>query len=185
MHKIILSIFCVCALNIAKSQNTSARSLTKIDIGFQGLGFSYEPRLSDKLTIDFAAGAGGAYAIYENDFTYFLSKAGYYISVTPKYFYNLNNRARAGKTTALNSGNYIGFRFKYAAPFTAQTDLIDPATNAVLINLHWGMQRAIRGRWLLNTHVGAGYAQNGENDALRGGTFYPSLDLKFAYILSK
>lgn len=160
--------------------NPTRSNLLKLDLGLQGIGLTYEPRLSDKLTIDLSAGAGGAYDIGEGSLTYsfILTHPAVYFSLTPKYFYNKEKRIRKGKSTLLNSGNYIGLRLKYVTPTERQ---LDDVRNSILVNVHWGMQRALGTRWLFNAHAGAGYAQDVEYNF---GTIYPALDFKFAYVLS-
>lgn len=153
-------------------------SLAKIDIGLQGVGVSYEPKISNKLTADLCMGAGGGYSIDESDFNYDLSKAALYFSVTPKYFYNIQKRINHGKNTQLNSGNYFGLRLKYVTPVSGNNDKI---RNTVLTNIHWGIQRNVGGNWLLNFHLGIGYA----SDPKYGGIIYPSVEIKFAYIFLK
>ena len=58
-------------------------TLGKIDIGPQGIGISYEPKLSNKLTADLCMGLGGSYGIAKDDFNYDVLKPGLYFSVTP------------------------------------------------------------------------------------------------------
>ena len=153
-------------------------SLGKIDIGPQGIGISYEPKLSKKLTADLAMGVGGGYYIDQNNFDYQYSQPALYFSVSPKYYYNMQKRISHGKNTQLNSFNYFGLRVKYVTPFSGNTD---EARNSILTNIHWGIQRHIGGNWLLNFHLGVGYA----SDLKFGGTFYPSLEIKFAYVVLK
>ena len=158
--------------------------LTKLDLGLQGVGVTFERRLGNSTTIDLSAGFGGGYDIWSNSFTYAVNIPGLagYISITPKFYYNLEKRIAKGKPTDYNSGNYIGLRLKYA------TRSISEATNirdALLFNIHWGLQRWIGKRWTMNTHFGAGYAVDATDLNNSGGTIYPALDLKFSYVLSK
>lgn len=157
------------------------RNLSKLDIGVQGIGFTLESRLSNKATIDLSIGAGAGYDIAEGHIGYewnFFQPA-FYFSVTPKWYYNRKKHIETGKNSKYNSGNYIGLRLKY---ITAGSAPDDHERNTLLINLHWGLQRAIGNRWTLNAHIGGGYAQDLD---YKFGTVYPSLDLKFSYILSK
>jgi len=162
------------------SSDTRLSSLTKIDLGLQGIGFTYEANLSKKLTVDLSGGAGGGYDIAEGYLNYKLDllKPALYFSLTPKYFYNRNARSLKGKSTLLNSGNYIGVRLKYVTPNDRQKDL---TRNSILTNIHWGIQRAIASNWTFNSHIGLGYAQDID---YRFGTIYPAFDFKVSYILS-
>jgi len=153
-------------------------SLAKIDVGPQGVGVSYEPKISNKLTGDLCMGIGGGYSIDESDFNYELLQPALYFSVTPKYFYNIQKRINNGKNTQLNSANYFGLRVKYVTPVSKNNDKI---RNTVLTNIHWGIQRNVGGNWLLNFHLGVGYA----SDFKFGGIIYPSVEIKFAYIFLK
>ena len=163
------------------SSDTKLSSLAKVDFGLQGIGFTYELKLSNKVTIDLSAGAGGGYDIAEGYLNYKaeLRKPAFYFSFTPKYFYNRKSRKLQGQTTLLNSGNYIGLRLKYVTPNDRQTDL---TRNSILTNIHWGIQRAIGNNWTLNFHSGIGYAQDIDYNF---GTLYPAIDFKFSYIFSK
>jgi hypothetical protein len=129
------------------------------------------------MTTDFSLGAGGGYSVAEGniDYQWQIFNPAFYFSATPKFFYNRQKRIEKGKSVKLNSGNYIGLRVKYT------TGSIDPQPSireALFINLHWGLQRAISNRWSLNAHIGAGYAQDLTNQF---GTIYPALDFKLSY----
>ena len=180
MKKLILLTSFLCFLNVTYGQknktDTTLSSLAKIDLGLQGIGFTYEARISNHLTTDLSAGIGGGYNIAEGSIEYELLKPALYVSVTPKYFYNLDKRLARGKTLLYNSGNYIGARFTFNTPVGEKTDII---RNSFLANIHWGIQRAIGGHWLFNSHIGVGYAQDIDYNF---GTIYPALDLKFSYV---
>jgi hypothetical protein len=181
MKKIILL---TCILGILYSSygqknkpDSELSSLAKIDLGLQGIGFTYEPRISNTLTIDLSAGFGGGYDISEESIEYKFLEPALYFSATPKYFYNLQKRINNGKTVLHNSGNYIGLRFTYNTPLDKGSDII---RNSFLTNIHWGIQRAIGAHWTINSHIGVGYAKDVDYNF---GTIYPALDFKFSYIL--
>lgn len=185
MKVFIISIFFLGHITFSFGQTSTddnkLRDLTKLDIGVQGIGFTWEPRLSNKATMDISIGAGGGYDIAEGHIGYKWDffKPAFYFSATPKFYYNRKKRIETGKNSKYNSGNYIGLRLKY---ITANSAPNDHERNSLLINLHWGLQRAIGNRWTLNAHVGGGYAHDLD---YKFGTIYPSLDFKFSYILSK
>jgi hypothetical protein len=168
-----------CTLQAQKltTVDTSLRSFIRMELSFQGLGLGYEQRLGKHTTVDFAAGHGGAYWVEPGSLTYslgFLTPA-FYASVTPKWYFNRAKRQRKGKTLAWNAGNYLGLRTKFV---TASTDNTDPTFPTLLMNLHWGLQRPLGGRWLFQTHAGVGLASNLTFPAKM---IYPALDFKFAY----
>lgn len=179
---LILLMQCIFVFGQNPKEVDKLRTLIKLYAAGQGIGFSVEPRLTNKLTLDLSTGAG--LGNYVNDdgvinYDWDFQHPVFYFSAAPKFYYNRQKRSDKGKTTALNSGDYIGMRLKYSAPFdTHNEDLHD----ALLINLHWGLQRAIGKRWTFNAQAGGGYAQ----DLTSGfGTIYPAVDFQFSYILSK
>ena len=166
------------------SPENNLKKLVKLDLGLRGISITYEPKLSNKVSIELSGGIGGGYDISFQDFTYTwnLLDPALYAIVNPKYYYNRNKRQAKGKTTELNSGNYIGLGIKYTSRgISESTEVWD----ALLLNLHWGMQRAIGKRWTFNTHAGVGYAIDATDLSNSSGTVYPALDLRFAYILNK
>jgi hypothetical protein len=152
-------------------------NLLKFDLGGQGIGFTYEPRLFKKMTADISAGIGGGYDIAEGSMEINYGSPAFYFSLTPKYFYNRQARIEKGKRASLNAGNYFGLRFKYV---TANNRGLYSYRNSVLVNLHWGLQRPLGNHWVFNSHFGAGYAQDIDYNF---GTIYPAIDFKFSYIL--
>ena len=153
---------------------TNLSGLMKLDLGGQGVGLTYEPRLSNKMTADISAGFGGGYEIAEGSLQINYGSPAFYFSFTPKYFYNRRSRIEKGKKTLFNAGNYFGLRIKYVA---ANSDY----NNGILANIHWGLQRPMGRHWAFSSHIGAGYAQDIDYEF---GTIYPAVDLKFSYVFS-
>lgn len=182
MKALILLIFFLGITFFSFGQNLKTNDLTslaKFDLGTQGIGFSFEPRLTKKMTIDLSLGAGGGYDVSEEGVAYQwnIFKPAFYFSITPKFYYNRQKRIESEKLHKLNSGDYFGLQIKYVTATTASNDRF---RSTGLINLHYGVQRAIGNRWAINAHVGGGYAQDLE---YKFGTIYPSLDFKLSYIL--
>jgi hypothetical protein len=171
------------------SSTDQLRPLTKLDMGLQGIGFTFERRPGNKITVDLSLGMGGGYRINysvlaKNDITYqwdFIGPA-FYFSITPKFYYNREKRSAKGKTNSLNSGNYIGLRVKYTTKSMSESANV---RDALLMNIHWGLQRAIAKRWTINLHIGAGYITDATDLQNTAGSIYPALDFKFSYIFTK
>ena len=164
-----------------KLGSNSLHTLNKFDIGFGGIGYSYEKKLDHFITVDLNVGIGGSYDISEDHFNYQLNplKPSLYASINPKFFFNNKKRSFQNKTQLLNSGNYFGGRIKYA------TKSISPnlySNDILLFNIHWGLQRAISKRFLMNFHSGIGYADNIDSTF---DTVYPSIEFKFSYVLKQ
>jgi hypothetical protein len=167
----------------------SPESFSKLDFGPQGIGPSFETRLGNKWMVDLSLGAGGGYAILGNEFKYKLSGLSgpeIYFSINPRYYYNRAKRLAAGKSIARNSGNYWGIRLKYVTDKIAENFVV---WDALLFNIHWGMQRPVGKRWVFNSHVGPGFGMVYylfSKDQLPGlNSLYPSFELKISYLFKK
>jgi len=188
MKKILTIILLMSHAFHTLSQNTfkdsSLKSLTKLDLGLQGVGFSYEPRISNKMMIDLSVGAGGGYNVSEDgvDYRWNFLQPAIYLMITPKFYYNRKKRIEKGKKFQNNSGNYFGVRFKYTTGNNT-SDYNSRVYQAGLINLHWGIQRPLGNKWILNAHAGLGYAQDFGSGF--GTILYPALELKFSYLFTK
>ncbi|MCU0335549.1 MAG: hypothetical protein MUF62_11000 [Chitinophagaceae bacterium] len=185
MKKLILGVvwitFGTAAAGQAKPDENRLSTQLKLDMGLQGVGISMEPRLGNHLSLDLAMGAGGGYDVSPFSFIYEfnLLQPAFYLSATPKFYYNRLKRLAKQKTIKNNSGNYIGLRLKYTTPSIAPNDYL---RQTGLINLHWGLQRPIGNRGVFNTHAGFGYAQSFGNSQ---GRIYPAIGVNFAYLLLK
>lgn len=178
---VALSCSCYAQTDISKTLNTQ----TKLDIGYGGIGLSYEPKLANSITFDITAGLGGHYNTAEDGLLesvrYNLNPVypAFYFGVHPKFFYNLKRRADNNKNAALNSGNYIGLKAKYASQSIRSSVHSD---EILLLNLHWGLQRAIGKSFTINAFAGAGYAVPVDNQF---DIVYPTVDFKFSYLFGK
>lgn len=161
------------------------RTVTRIDLGLQGLGISLEVPVGRKYTIEFSGGLGGGYEVSDSSFSYdwgLLNPCAYF-SVNGRYYYNRDRRAAKRKSLLLNAGDYFGVRLKYTSPeVTGDGSMSD----AVLVNVHWGMQRPIGRKWTINGHAGIGWGYNAINSiAPGGGRVYPAAEFKISYALNR
>ncbi|SFO98677.1 hypothetical protein SAMN05428949_7075 [Chitinophaga sp. YR627] len=161
------------------------RTVTRIDLGLQGLGISLEVPVGRKYTIEFSGGLGGGYEVSDSSFSYdwgLLNPCAYF-SVNGRYYYNRDRRAAKRKSLLLNAGDYFGVRLKYTSPeVTGDGSMSD----AVLVNVHWGMQRPIGRKWTINGHAGIGWGYNAINSiAPSGGRVYPAAEFKISYALNR
>jgi hypothetical protein len=177
----LLVILMLPAVAQNKPSAPPVQKLVKLGLGLDGIGFSYEPRLGKQSTLEFTASFGGGYEIARNNLTYNVTSGAVAFTVTPKFYYNRERRAARGKTTALNAGDYIGLRVKYNTQSLFEGNQHD----ALLLNVHWGLQRPIGQRWLFNTHAGIGYALDASDLSNTEGTIYPALGFTFSYQLNR
>ena len=184
-------LLCVTSVVAQKNQgHNRIQNLSKLEIGFQGIGYGYETGLGNNLAIDFSGGLGGGYYVYENEVSHGwnLFQPALYFSVNPKLYYNRKRRFEKGHNTNFNSGNYFGLMMRFTTPalFPSNStgDLVtfaDSLRYSYLFNFHWGLQRPIGSKWLFNVHVGLGVARDLE---FSYQSIYPALDLKFCYLFN-
>lgn len=159
------------------------RKLTSLELGLQGIGLAFELPVARKVTVKFSGGLGGGYDL-RNDFSYdwALADPCVYLSVNPRYYYNRDKRERKGKRNSLNAGYYIGLRVKYTSTSIIETDV----TDAIMSNIHWGMQTPIGRKWVIDGHAGVGWGCN-FIDTFNPihSRFYPAVEIRFSYVLNK
>ncbi len=152
----------------------------KLDFNFMGAGISYEIPLAKKWTVDLSAGIGGG-STSAKDFKWVLnSSPALYLKSEFKYIYNRDRRSEKGKNNTANSGNYFAFQTKYTSKRLSKSSTETSLQNTLLTEIHWGMQRSLGDKWLLNVHFGAGVLRDLD---LNDGALFPALGLKFSYIL--
>lgn len=173
--------------NRLRSSNDQSQAFlkgsTKVDLSGQGVAVSMEPKLGAQTMLDLSLGIGGGYDVMDRlRYKIDVSNPALHFSLTPKFFYNWRKRVQSGKLSDLNSGNYVGLRVKYVTRGIGP----DPSVfDTFLMNLHWGLQRAIASRLLFGAHVGAGYAFDVTDLSNPYDSFYPSFDAKLSYVLSR
>ena len=199
MKKLFLSSFFFLTLLFfsvsSNAQNTlpdSLPSLTfipKIEVGLvQGIGLGFEIPLSKKSVFEIGTGVGSGYTIFGNQFenTWILNNPAFYLQAKYKLYYNRQKRLDKGKSILNNSGNYVGFGFKYVSrelnPTSFDGANIYELHNVTLWNVHWGIQRPMGKRFLFNLNLGLGYGYDWDN---QDGMIYPAADVRFAYKLWK
>lgn len=179
----------------ANAQTTKSDSLPslkfipKLEIGLvQGIGLGFEIPLSQKSVFEIGTGLGSGYTIFGNKFenTWTINQPAFYAQAKYKLYYNRQKRLDKGKSVLNNSGNYVGFRFKYASRELSPNNLdglnVHLFNNVTLFDIHWGIQRSMGKRFLFNLNLGLGYGYDWD---LENGMVYPSGDVRFAYKLWK
>ena len=173
-------------IHLGALRSQSLETIPKIGLGINGLDFSIEIPVTEKITIEPAIGFGPSYDFSDKDaltkkmgWHWALLEPSVHASMYGKFFYNRDNRIRKGKSLLFNSGKFIGAKVKYVSkPLTS--DEFHGQTNTFIANLNWGGQRNIGRSWNYSYSVGLGY---GHNLDFSYGTFCPAFDLKVAYVL--
>jgi hypothetical protein len=124
-------------------------------------GFSYETRLSQRLTFHSEAGLtitsfstgnidGNSYSDLNTNL---------FFSTGMRQYYNFDKRVAKVKTVTGNSGNFIGLRV-----LAYSDDLHGGGSKYILPGLVWGLQRTYASRWNLGLELGAGYQFQKDNN---------------------
>ena len=189
MNKNNLSFFVFLFAMLLQASALSSQSLKtvpKVGLGINGLDFSVEIPLAEKISIEPAIGFGPSYDFSDMDavtkkmgWHYALIEPSVHASMYGKFFYNRDKRISKGKSLLFNSGKFIGMKVKYVSkPLT--TEKYHGQTNTLIANLNWGGQRNFGHHWNYSYSLGLGY---GRNLDFAYDTFYPAIDLKVSYVL--
>ncbi len=154
------------------------KSQWTLNVGIANFGIGKEVKLSPKTTIIFDAGVGWNRSVYKlnNSYRVDLGFPALYASVNPRFYYNINKRAKLGKNITNNAANYFGLQLR-ASTFPLTGDYgPDINIGAKSAEIHWGMQRNIGRGWLFDIKAGVGVNHSG---AL-GTYLYPAFNVRFA-----
>jgi hypothetical protein len=150
------------------AQNNQLESLSSVKLGLLGSWLAYEQPVSNKILIN--AEVGYEFGIYSNvisNGTQFLATSTF--SLEPRYYYNLEKRKAAGKSTMLNAGNYIALEIQTSPNWgTYATDNVPKI----------GLKRTLGKSVTFELAGGLGYqfTENGGNRLAVG------LDLMFGFL---
>jgi hypothetical protein len=181
MKKIVFVIFVAILFSLtsfsSSAQEDKLQKQFKVEFNFLGIGASYEMPLSKKWVLDLGAGVGGGVDLDDAYVWDFNSSLAFYTKGELKYYYNREKRAKKNKNNINNAGNYFGLQTKYFSQRFTQTADIEPLTNSLLTELHWGLQRSLGDNWLFNFHIGIGALRKLDEDR---GLLSPAIGLKFS-----
>ncbi|MDZ7646906.1 MAG: DUF3575 domain-containing protein [Cytophagales bacterium] len=140
-------------------------------------GFSYEARLSHKLTLHTETGLTitGFSAGETDGNSYSDVDANFFFSTGMRQYYNFDKRVAKEKAVKGNSGNFIGLRV------LAYSDELDGGRSKYIMpGLVWGLQRTYNSRWNLGLELGIGYQFQKDNN-----TPAPIFSFRFGYRIVK
>ncbi|WP_394751063.1 hypothetical protein [Spongiimicrobium salis] len=166
MKKIVLTLF-FCALTLAaKSQKTPQasphpaveKSVFGIQTGYAGLWIHHELKLSRQLALRTELGLDA----YENDD--FFPDASFLlttvITMEPRWYYNFDNRALAGKRIDGNSGNFFALKTSFRSDNLlikfgkdSRAEIVD---NLAIVPT-WGIRRNVGKHFNYEAGIGVGY----------------------------
>lgn len=142
MKRLLLVISLLIGLQAYSQEKTGLeKSVTGIQIGFFGAEFYNEARLSESFTLRSQLELYPS--IWGGDM---YSKTGFAlapaISLTPKYYYNLQKRKDSGKNISNNSGNYISLKLEYIPNWFVISNTKDiTVSETISLVPTWGLRR--------------------------------------------
>lgn len=156
MKKIFTSLFILgLSTNLfAQATNGVEKSIFNVQTGFLGVFVNNESRLAERFTLRSEIGLDSGFFIEGNGSnTFFMTPI---VTLEPRFYYNINKRARNDKQTANNSANFVttSIRFAPDAFVISNIDNIK-VFNQIAFIPKWGIRRSI-GTSNFNYELGAG-----------------------------
>lgn len=189
---LILPFFLFFIVEPCLAQEKTLEKILKVELGLQGFGFGYEHPLSSAFLADFNVGIGGGINVDNTREVSYAYWPGPSIQANSsvRWYYNLIKRSNGGKNMTNNAGNFFAFKTKFSSrgvfePIPEETINYDDITflnDALITEVHWGLQRSLSNRLFVNGHIGFGYIRDFANSM---GTFSPTIGVKFSYRLNK
>lgn len=151
----------------------------KVSLGIQGLEANYELPIAKQLIWENSLGLGVGMNATSNkaEFNLNIPNVAPFVSSGLKWMYNYEKRLAKKKNTINNAANYLGLQTKYSF---GNNNSVEFQNQALLTDIHWGLQRTLSSKFTINTNIGLGYLQDFEFDQ---GTIAPVLRIKFGYRL--
>ena len=151
----------------------------KVSLGIQGLEANYELPIAKQLIWENSLGLGVGMNATSNkaEFNLNIPNVAPFVSSGLKWMYNFEKRVQKEKNTTNNAANYFGLQTKFS--FGNNNSSVFQ-NQALLTDVHWGLQRNLGSKFTINTNIGLGYLQDFE---FNGGSITPILRLKFGYRL--
>jgi hypothetical protein len=161
------------------SQETPSVEKNQFKINLLLPGVVYEHGFTPKNTLYSELSLGFGYR--KNSF-YNESTWSFYpiINEQFRHYYNLDNRAKKGKRTAHNSGNFLALSAIYNFESISTNNNFSERVTSFTIAPVWGFQRTYKGGFNLGLNGGIGYyIQKHNND------FVPVINFSLGWVIGK
>jgi len=150
---LLLSVFIV---NVIQAQDeVPSVEKNQFKINMISPGFVYEHGFTTKNTLysEISVGVGYSYnSFYNESNVYFFPL----ISEQFRHYYNLEKRAKKGKSTAYNSANFFALNAQYNFQSISTNERYRECASSTTIALLWGLQRTYKRKFNLEFNVGPG-----------------------------
>lgn len=154
---IITFVFCIWSI-VGISQNTSVeKSIFGVQTGLLGFWVHNEIKLTNQIALRSELGLdagifGGSF--YDNT-SFLLTPV---ITLSPRWYYNLNKRFSNSKKTKNNNANFLALKMSYNPDwFVISNSKNLRVVNQVSIIPTWGLRRIIGEHFTFETGIGVGY----------------------------
>ncbi|AUP78097.1 hypothetical protein [Flavivirga eckloniae] len=158
MKKFLLFLIFFGLTLIVKSQNASVEKSTYgIQTGSFGVWIHNETKLSNKIALRSELGldSGILAGSYYDRVGFLMTPV---VTLEPRWYYNLNQRASKSKNIAGNSGNFLSLKTSYNPDwFTVFDNTNLKVIDQISIIPTWGMRRQIGKHFMYETGIGIGY----------------------------
>lgn len=160
MKKIFTSLFILCLSTNLFAQDPQGveKSIFNVQEGILGIYINNESRLAERFTLRSEIGLEAGFFFESVNYnTFFMAPV---INIEPRFYYNINKRARKDKRTANNSANFITTNIKFAPDaFVISNNQNIKVFNQIAFIPKWGIRRSI-GSSNFNYELGAGLGYN-------------------------
>ncbi len=155
--KVIILLFTINGFSQNKPDVSVEKSLYGVQVGFLGAWLHNEARLTNTIAlrteIGFQSGVFGGAAYKTTNFILFPE-----LSVSLRWYYNLDKRKSRNKTTLKNSANFLSIRFNYIPDTFVISNLDDISiSQSIAIVPKWAIKRTIGTNFTYETGIGFGY----------------------------
>ncbi|SCX93093.1 hypothetical protein [Flavobacterium caeni] len=131
------------------------KSVFGVQTGLIGLWINHELKLSNRWAL--RSEIGSELFAYSNKVNDDVKRAMCpVVSVEPKWYYNLNRRARKDRNISKNSGNSISLKINYLPGWFGVGDDGIPKSNHLSILPKWGIRRVYGKHFTFETGLGVG-----------------------------
>ena len=181
MHKKLLFISISLITIYGKAQNSGVeKNITGVQLGIFGLDLYNETKLANKTTLRAEASlfpaiwGGGLYA--ETGFAFYPA-----LTVQPKYYYNIEQRAEKGKNIKNNAGNYFGLQVRYIPNWFVISNTKNLSlSNQINFIPTYGLRRNFAENFNYEVKAGFGYGRTFGNNFNESGAVL-DLSIKVGY----
>lgn len=166
--------------SISQNKENLEKSIFGVETGFLGFWVNNETRLIYNLSLKSELGLDAGFFGGVSD-----TKIGTVlvpiVTLEPRYYYNIDKRARNNKITSNNSANFIALNLKYQPDlFVISNNNVDAISNISIIP-KWGMRRRLGNHFHYETGFGLGYRYFLEKTNNEKGEAAVDLHLRIGY----